>query len=566
MNLDAAVNPERFAGPVEPRPLDAPRPPFLWPEAKCLAGMAVYPEIPPFASFVENAELLSGVLVDAVDGTILWLRGLLLQHPTRRIRLVIVLSEACPTREEHLRAMLMLREAHTSSEGTPLDVRLLAMSRVYGKGCRHSVLPPTILQAHDSKTGETLTCIGSVGDAGHGPVLPGSLNLVFRSDPGLRDSWRKWFQYLYCAASPLNDETCRIPYLVPPEGSQEAAMAWAEFLAACEQSEGGTTPPTIDPATGEVTTDGDGNPIDPWDNGDTAIEALAGIFHKIYEEGFLVTVDEGTRIKPFKIPVKAALLGQQSQRSVGNLTQRQAFSLSVLDALDEKELEKCRKITDAMELLSLPLSKGNRFIPRKAKEFLELEIEARNTRAKAALKAALGGDNVEAFIGKRLTSIKKDLNQMYKELGQGDEVPGDKLKTVIDDIRTRLTNALNERITPSVVYNRITAPSIGPNDPAENWSQPLSILHHAAALIRKSLTDPFFPRNFSKLSFTEQDCLGANNLFGDHLLKSADRRKAGEEQLQVADVLEADIPPRIKCERLWSLVTKGEAPPMPKPE
>lgn len=61
-----------------PRPLD-PRPPFLWPETRSLSGAAAYADMPPFLSFVEDADLLSGVLVDTEDGTIRWLDGQPLQ-------------------------------------------------------------------------------------------------------------------------------------------------------------------------------------------------------------------------------------------------------------------------------------------------------------------------------------------------------------------------------------------------------------------------------------------------------------------------------------------------------
>jgi hypothetical protein len=317
--------------------------------------------------------------------------------------------------------------------------------------------------------------------------------------------------------------------------------------------------PTVDPTTGEVIADAEGNPQEAWDGGDTAVEGLAEIFHKIYEEGSLVTVDESTRIKPFKIPVKAALLGQQSQRNIGNLTQTQAFSLSVLSALDEKELEKCRKISDVMALLTLPLSKGNRFLPKEAKGLLDREIDARNTRAKEALKKALGGDDVDAFIEGKLASIKKDLDGMYKELGQGDAVPQDKLATVLDEIKTRLTSALNERITPGVVYNNLSAPELGASAPVENWSQPLSLLEHVAKLIRKSLTDTYFSRNFSKLSFTEEECLRACNVFSDHLLGSHDFRKAQEEQEQIEQLLESNVTPRIKCQRILEIIITGQS-------
>lgn len=537
------------------------QPPFLWPEAMVLAGVANYREVPPFAQFVRGADLISGVLVDVADKTIEWLDELVRRKPSKRVRLVIVVSEACPTRENHLRAILELQRNSAELLGKTLDIRLLPITGVYGEDCGHAVLPPTTIQAHDTTSGETVTCIGSVGDSGHGPLFAGSLNLVFRSDHTLRDAWRKWFQYLTCLATPLSDKSCRIPPLVPPEGTEEAAIAWREFVDLCDQDVEQTKAPEVDPETGEVVADSDGNEPDPWDGGDTAVEALAAVFHRIYEAGYLVTVDEGTRIKPFKIPVKAALLGQQSQRNIGNLTQTQAFSLSVLDLPDEKELEKCRKITDAMDLLSLPLSKGNRFLPKSAKDLLDREIEDRNSRAKKALKEALGGDDVDAFIKNRMESIKKDLDQMYRELGQGDAVPEDKLEAVLDVIKTRLESALNERITPSVVYNQIAAPALDQSSPPENWSQPLSILQHAAGQIRKSLTDSYFPRNFSKTSFTEEECLNASNLFGDLLLEKPDRRRAEEEQILIAKVIDSDALPREKCAQVWNLVAKGKVPP-----
>ena len=73
---------------------------------------------------------------------------------------------------------------------------------------------------------------------------------------------------------------------------------------------------------------------------------------QVYAHGWLVTVDETMRIKPLAIPVKATLLGQQSERTVGALTHKQSFSLQVLDEAVAKEVEKCRRVTDLMDLLN----------------------------------------------------------------------------------------------------------------------------------------------------------------------------------------------------------------------
>jgi len=170
-----------------------------------------------------------------------------------------------------------------------------------------------------------------------------------------------------------------------------------------------------------------------------------------------------------------------------------------------------------MVLLTLPLSKGNRFLTKPAKELLNRELEARNTRAKDALKKALGGDAVDGFI------------------------------------KGRLTNALNERITPGVVYNNLSAPALGASEPPENWSQPLSLIQHAAALVRKSLTDSYFSRNFAKLSFTEEEFLGVSNVFADHLLGSRDFKKAQDEQEQIDRFWSPTRPPTSSAKRFWKL-------------
>jgi hypothetical protein len=426
------------------------KPPFLWPDTRYLAKHGTYPEMPPMANVVRDADLISGVLVDVAEGTLRWLEELLGMNPVRRIRLVVAISPACPTREEHLRAMLELMEFYGEPTECPLDVRILTMSAYYGEDCRHSVLPPTTIQAHDSKSGETWTCIGSVGDSGHGPVFTGSLNLVFRSDPALRNAWRKWFQYLQGSAARLTEETCRIPHLVPPQGTEEAALAWAEFIATCAQAgDEESASPTVDPETGEVIADAEGNPPDPWDGGETALDPLADKFQEIYAAGSLVSVNELTRIKPLEIPVKAALLGQSSVKIVGTLTQKQSFSLKIFDEHICKEIDKCRKIADLVEILSFPLSLGNRWLPNAAKPLLERELEARNERGLKTLVEALGGkpgsltpniggsdeekkarqEKIKAlvgdFIARKKEVILADLNQMYRDLKRGEAVPDD---------------------------------------------------------------------------------------------------------------------------------------------
>jgi hypothetical protein len=556
------------------------KPPFLWPDTRYLAQIADYPEMPPMAEVIREADLISGVLIDVGNGTLEWLNGLLEHRTDRRIRLIIVISPACPTRESHLRSLLALKESHKGNSARPLDVRVLALPIHYGEDCRHATLPPTTIQAHNTKSGESWTCIGSVGDAGHGPIFPGSLNFVFRAEPALRNAWRKWFGYLQAIAAPLSDDTCRIPHLVPPQGSEEAALAWAKFMEDCAQvGDENAATPTVDPETGEVTADAEGNPPEAWDGGDTALDALAEKFQEIYAAGSLVSVNELTRIKPLEIPVKAALLGQSSVKTVGALTQKQSFSLKVFDDEICKEIEKCRKITDLVELLSFPLSQGNRWLPNAAKPLLEREIEARNERGLHILIEAIGGkpndlapalddsdeakqarsklidELIKTFIARAKETILTDLNQMYRDLKRGDAVPQEKAEEVLKEVEKRLSAALGKRITPTCTYNSLAPPDLSPSANGDNWIQPLCLLAAAAGKFREQLTDYYFDRGFSGKAFTKEEFLQSCNVIDDHIVAKPEYDRAKAEIIQIKEIMDSETTPKEKCEAVFHLVS-----------
>lgn len=529
-------------------------PPFIWPEPRCLAGHTAYETHPPFEAIVAAADLIAGVLVGVGDKTIEWIQALLTIPGPRRISLVILVFPAGPTREEHLIALKMLQTQITGPE-QEVAIRLIPVARAFGSDYEMMVLPPTILQAHESDTGRTTLCIGSVGDAGRDPVHSISFNVVFQPDDALRDAWRRWFQYLFASAVPLTTETVRIPRLAPAQGDPAAAEMWKTFEAACRSLQvDQVLRPQVDPRTGEVTVEADGTAVKPWDGGKTALDPLALKLQEVYAHGWLVTVDETTRIKPLAIPVKATLLGQQSERIVGAVTHKQSFSLQVLDEAVGKEVEKCRKVTDLMDLLTYLLSLGNRWLPEAAKALLEKELESRNKSGLDTLTNAIGGDGIPQFVQKRQKSIRENLNAMYSQLGQGKAVPDDKLAAVLTQVETRLTAALSARICPRAIYNRIAPPDLTASAPDENWRQPLSLLLQSAWLLRKSLTDPYFPRRLSGLSFGEDEYRVAMDIFSDSILKDPDPRRAREELVALHQIETGDQKSKEKCAAVWNLI------------
>lgn len=528
-------------------------PPLVWPEPRWHAGHGRYVPHPPFQDFLAKVDLLAGVLVGAADSSIHWLETLLSAPIPRRVLLVVVVAPAGPTREEHLKALESLQAQHQGPQ-KEFQVRVLPADRAVGADYEKSTLPPTTLLAHSTHTGETWLSIGSVGDTGHDDPTIASFNAVFHPDDALRDAWRRWFHYLFESAAPLTTETVRVPHLVPAQGDPAAAELWAAFQQTClRPAQEHTSPPTVDPETGEVE-------AKPWDDGITALDPLGQIFQQVYASGWLVTVDEATRIKPLSIPVKATLLGQQSARIVGALTQTQAFTLQVLGDEADKAIEKCRKVTDVMELLTYPLSQGNRWLPEAARGLLEKEIESRNEQGRKALREALGGLDIKTFVANRAERIRKNLNEMYRQLGQGDAVPDDKLKAVLDEVERRLTKALDARITPRAVYNRIGAPNLTATAPDENWNQPLSLLTRSARTLRESLADHYFPRKFSGLAFSDADFRRACDVFGDVIVQNQESGRAKEELNLIEGILDGELPSKEKCRSIWQLIT-GAKPP-----
>ncbi|NMA46062.1 MAG: hypothetical protein GX945_05830 [Lentisphaerae bacterium] len=562
--------------------------PFIWPEARFHTGQGRYGSMPPSAQLIAKADLINAVIVGAAEDTISWLTEMLHDGKSRRLCLILVLYPASPTREKHLKAIHELQTAAEAGK-TRLDVRLFLMDRNYGEDCIRVSLPPTVIQAHCSSTGETTMSIGAVGDLGHDQLFYGSFNLVFQPDDALRDVWRRWFQFVHSISVPLNEETLHIPHLVPAEGQPEAARMWEDFKSTCRDAMAlhDATALKVNAETGEIESDIEGKPVVPWDDGMTALDPLGRILQKVYADGWLVTVDEATRIKPLSIPVKAQLLGQDSERTVGTVRQKQSFSLQVLDDDIDKAIEKCRKVTELINLLTFPLSQGNCWLPKAAYPLLEKELNARNEEGLRLLCGALGqkrettgdyggvheqkpGDGIskkdliQRFIAARRDKFTEDLNEMYRELGQSGDVPADRLQSIMDEIANRLEQALTVRIAPNVVRNPISAPDLTSTAPDENWNQPLSLLRCAAETFRKALTDSYFRRKFTGLAFSENEYLEAYDVFGDYIRLNQNRRQAERERCQaerdlaiLSEIIADKTTVKEKCHSVWSII-KGK--------
>jgi hypothetical protein len=134
------------------------------------------------------------------------------------------------------------------------------------------------------------------------------------------------------------------------------------------------------------------------------------------------------------------------------------------------------------------------------------------------------------------------------------------LTDVLNEVRERLTTAIEGRITPRTVYNKLAPPDLTTSAPDENWTQPLSLLLHAARLLRKSLMDFYFQRRFTGLSFTEQEFRVVMNVFDDAILKDKDLRRAEHELAELEQIEDSDAKSKEKCADVLRIISGKKAP------
>jgi len=76
----------------------------------------------------------------------------------------------------------------------------------------------------------------------------------------------------------------------------------------------------------------------------------------------------------------------------------------------------------------------------------------------------------------------------------------------------------------------------------------------AARLMRKPATDAYFPRNFVKTAFTQDDFMKAVNILGDGMARSTDRDRASEQLRRIDEIEASSCPFKDKCQALWKLI------------
>ncbi len=289
------------------------------------------------------------------------------------------------------------------------------------------------------------------------------------------------------------------------------------------------------------------------------LDALICALSEVFRRGKLLATNKNIRSKSLNVPVKASFLGEDSAQTVGALTRRLSFSLTILDAETAEAIENCRKINDLVKLLSLPLDASARWIPDAAIRLLEQEVTARNDQGVMLLRQAIGPD-FEAFMRQQEVTVRENLARLYQQSETSGRASEKQVQEILQDVRERLQPALDGELTAHPIFSALDLGNLAERADDARWASPFSLLQNAALLFRTAATDPNFDRAFKFSTFDRQTFLETMNVFGDALGHHPDPERAAREIQQLEAVATSPVSLLEKCRLVWGII-KGETAP-----
>jgi two-component system chemotaxis response regulator CheY len=259
------------------------------------------------------------------------------------------------------------------------------------------------------------------------------------------------------------------------------------------------------------------------------------------------------RSKSLNVPIRAAVVGENSEQARGLVTRKTSFTLKILDDATTKGIENCRKINDVVRLLSYQVDGGRRWMPDGAIRLLEAEISARNAQGVMLLRQAIGS-NLEVFLAKHEPIIRENLDLLCRESQPGARAPEERVQAVLEDMRQRFQPAFEGSITALPVFTNMDLASLTEEDEDGKWEPAYRLLEQAARLFRSAVVDSSFDRQFKFSTFDRQAFLEAMNVFSDPMLMAPLPEKAQADLDQLDRIAEAKDGWRKKTCQVWALV------------
>ncbi len=530
------------------KPLE-PEPPYVFPEPRVFTGMMNYPEDPPYEVLAFISQSVFGIISGLTGKGIKVIQGWLDRNPQFKATFVVMVYPACATSQADF---AQLRDL-VQREPDRLSVHVRPLERVTDRASNALCFLAADRTPH--------MVVGPTEDLGLAHPQEGHVNFVFRTEPALVESFKRYFDCMWAYSRDIAYMgASAIPALVLPEGSEEGARLWQAYM---DEFGDATLPDEtaleaqVNPETGAVTLRSkDGEELTPptENAGIEKLDETAARVIRLYEKGALVSIDKLSRIPPLDTPLDPSIFGDLAEIHRGNVVRKVSMRVSIIDESDLKGIEKCRKgLRDLLTKFTFGLADNMRWMPNAALSLFETELKGLNEAGQKLIADLLKG-NVEAFIqGKRDTLIA-DLTAMYQELGRPGPVTDDVVDRVVESLASRLGKAQTANFMPALSYSRIAFTQTETAF-ASPWGQAFSLLEDIAAFPRKAISDNFF---FRGLKVPEDALIDAMNVADDSLVQEINQRRIKERCKAELDLLlrieKSPQKPQEKCGLVFRLL------------
>jgi hypothetical protein len=531
----------------------SPSSPYLWPETRILNRSRHYSVLPVFEPLISQARSIFGFVHNLTSDGIRWIDERLAKNERLQFTLIVALYPACRTTSDNLR---MLRE-RCEAPCSRLRVRLKILNRTEDR--------PTTNLSIVSENGSATMVVSPSGDFALREAPDGFLHLCFPADTALHQQFMAWFEYQWVSNAILDAQALTMPDLVPAEGDPLAGEQWDGFQhqlnygsqMTTKQDEAGVV--NVDPETGDVISADENGKSTPsvLDEANVPRPSIALVqMGKVLHQGNMATIDNSSRVPPLDCPVSAELFNIPQDQRTGTILQRTRFSVSAIDEKTLNKLEAFRKRTrELLNKMSYPLADGNRFVPLAARPLLEAELDRVNKEGQELLGSAVVG-TAEAFVKSKEKQVAKDAQQRYAELHDGEKMPDDTLRRILEELTARLTRAKDGKILSELNFLDVRIATAEDSDWSNKASQALRFLIGVVKYPRECLTDPYFMRG---IKVPVDKLLPAMDVMGDQLVSTFLEHGTGvdqaREQLGWIEAIQRSLcEDMAKCEAIYRLI------------